>query len=162
VFALRRVSDGMAQNAAIAVYAAIRIGVENENVRSRILSWNPPPLRGEWRFSEGRRIYLDCYNANPASMADALAAFDAVAPGDEPRLFVIGCMEELGGESRRYHVELGRSLALRKGDQLVAVGPRRSHSRGRLERGCDPSRSSGPTRSGRWSSGSRRSGGPSS
>ena len=139
VFALRRVSDGMAQNAAIAVYTAIRIGVENENVRSRILSWNPPPLRGEWRFSEGRRIYLDCYNANPASMADALAAFDAVAPGDEPRLFVIGCMEELGGESRRYHVELGRSLALRKGDQLVAVGTLAGAIRdGALERGCDP------------------------
>jgi UDP-N-acetylmuramoyl-tripeptide--D-alanyl-D-alanine ligase len=129
----------MAQNAAIAVYTAIRIGVENENVRSRILSWNPPPLRGEWRFSEGRRIYLDCYNANPASMADALAAFDAVAPGDEPRLFVIGCMEELGGESRRYHVELGRSLALRKGDQLVAVGTLAGAIReGALERGCEP------------------------
>lgn len=90
-------------------------------------------------MSEGRRLYLDCYNANPASMADALAAFCAVAPRDEPRLFVIGGMEELGTEAARYHLELGRSLALREGDHLVAIG---GHSgevrRGALEAGADP------------------------
>ena len=90
-------------------------------------------------MSEGRRLYMDCYNANPASMADALDAFNAVAPRDEPRLLVIGCMEELGPEAQRYHVELGRSLNLRKGDHLVAIGSLADAVRqGALEAGGDP------------------------
>jgi UDP-N-acetylmuramoyl-tripeptide--D-alanyl-D-alanine ligase len=122
VVKLRRITDGMSQNTALAVCAAMRVGVPRKEIERRLLSWNPAPLRGEWRITDGRRLYLDCYNANPASMSDALAAFNAVAPGGEPRLLVIGCMEELGSDARRYHVELGRSLILRPGDQLAAVG----------------------------------------
>jgi UDP-N-acetylmuramoyl-tripeptide--D-alanyl-D-alanine ligase len=137
---LGRVTDGMAQNAAMAICAAIHLGVRREEIQERLHSWRPSHLRGEWRESEGRRLYLDCYNANPASMADALAAFTAVAPRGEPRLFVIGSMEELGPDSARYHVELGRSLVLRKGDHLVAVGGHAGAIRqGAVEAGSDPS-----------------------
>ena len=135
---LSRVTDGMAQNAAMAICAAVRIGVHRDEIRRRLLTWRSPPLRGEWRISEGRRLYLDCYNANPASMADALSAFGAVTTGDEPRLFVIGCMEELGPDSQRYHLELGRSLALRKVDRVVAIGRHADAIRqGALEGGCE-------------------------
>jgi UDP-N-acetylmuramoyl-tripeptide--D-alanyl-D-alanine ligase len=135
---LRRVTDGMAQNTAMALCAAMRIGIQRKDMERRMLSWNPAPLRGEWKLSEGRRLYLDCYNANPASMADALGSFDAVAPRDEPRLLVIGCMEELGPDAQRYHVELGRSLQLRPGDQLVAIGGLAGAIRqGALESGAD-------------------------
>jgi UDP-N-acetylmuramoyl-tripeptide--D-alanyl-D-alanine ligase len=134
---LCRVTDGMAQNAAMAVCAALRTGVHREEIPRRLASWRPSPLRGEWRVSEGRRLYLDCYNANPASMADALATFGAVAPAGEPRLFVIGCMEELGSDSQRYHLELGRSLALRGGDHVLAIGSQSGWIRqGALEGGC--------------------------
>jgi UDP-N-acetylmuramoyl-tripeptide--D-alanyl-D-alanine ligase len=139
VATLGRVTDGMAQNAAMAICAALQMGAGPEEIRRRLLSWRPSPLRGEWRISEGRRVYLDCYNANPASMADALAAFASLAPAEEPRLFVIGCMEELGAESQRYHLELGRSLGLRKGDHLIAVGSLAASVRlGALESGCAP------------------------
>lgn len=136
---LGRVTDGMAQNTAVAVCAALRIGIRREEVARRLLSWRPSPLRGEWTNSEGRRVYLDCYNANPASMADALAAFNSVAPTAEPKLFVIGCMEELGTGSERYHLELGRSLTLRPEDQLVAIGSLAAAIRqGALDSGADP------------------------
>jgi UDP-N-acetylmuramyl pentapeptide synthase len=129
----------MAQNAALAVCAAVSLGVPVGAIQERLLSWRPPHLRGEWTVSEGRRLYLDCYNANPASMADALETFSAVAPPDEPRLFVIGSMEELGPEAARYHVEVGRSLALRQGDRLVAVGGQADAVRqGAIESGASP------------------------
>jgi UDP-N-acetylmuramoyl-tripeptide--D-alanyl-D-alanine ligase len=136
---LARVTDGMAQNAALAICAAIHLGVTRDQVARRLLSWRPPHLRGEWTISEGRRLYLDCYNANPASMADALATFNAVAPLDEPRLFVIGSMEELGDGAAKYHIELGRSLALRAGDHLVAIGAMGGAVRqGAMEGGAGP------------------------
>jgi UDP-N-acetylmuramyl pentapeptide synthase len=72
-------------------------------------------------------------------MADALAAFNSVAPIAEPKLFVIGCMEELGTGSERYHLELGRSLTLRPQDQLVAIGSLAAAIRqGALDSGADP------------------------
>ena len=121
-FALRRVSDGMAQNAALAIRAALLLGVRAETIRERLVLWQPAALRGELRREDGRLLYIDCYNANPAAMGDALDAFYAVAPEIEPRLLVIGCMEELGAESAMYHRALGRSLRLRRQDHLMVIG----------------------------------------
>ncbi len=121
-FELPRVSDGMAQNAALALCAALNLGMKPDLLCSRLAGWRPAALRGEWRRTGGRMLYLDCYNASPASMADALAAFCATAPEAQPRLFVLGGMEELGAESSRYHRALGRSVRLRPSDFLVAIG----------------------------------------
>ncbi|MBC8040969.1 MAG: UDP-N-acetylmuramoyl-tripeptide--D-alanyl-D-alanine ligase [Opitutaceae bacterium] len=121
-FVLRRVSDGMAQNAALAIRAALLLGVKADVIRERLTQWQPAALRGELRREDGRLLYIDCYNANPAAMSDALDAFYAVAPQNEPRLFVIGCMEELGTEAPAYHRALGRSLHLRRGDHLFVIG----------------------------------------
>lgn len=121
-FALQRVSDGMAQNAALAIRAALLLGVRAEVVRERLANWRPSALRGELRRENGRLLYIDCYNANPAAMGDALDAFYAIAPDSEPRLLVIGCMGELGAESAMYHRALGRSLHLRLNDHLMIIG----------------------------------------
>jgi UDP-N-acetylmuramoyl-tripeptide--D-alanyl-D-alanine ligase len=118
----RRVSDGMAQNAALAICAARWLGVPADAIQARLGAWKPAKLRGEIRRLDGRLFYLDCYNANPASMADALATFESVAPENEPRLFVLGCMEELGAEAAAHHHALGRSLRLRADDQLLVIG----------------------------------------
>ncbi len=122
MFKLRRVTDGMAQNAALALTAALYLGVAPAVLAARLAAWAPPALRGEIRHEDGRLLYLDCYNANPASMADALAMFHAIAPVDEARLYVLGCMEELGPDSATYHRALGRALGLRAGDRLLVTG----------------------------------------
>ncbi len=122
VFTFRRVSDGMAQNAALAICAALWLGVPKEAIQARIGAWQPAKLRGEVRREDGRLLYLDCYNANPASMADALEAFYDIAPAEEPRLFVLGGMEELGAEAEAFHRALGRGLRLRAQDFLCAIG----------------------------------------
>lgn len=121
-FTLRRVSDGMAQNAALAICAALWLGVPAATIQQQLGKWQPAKLRGELRHENGRWLYLDCYNANPASMTDALEAFYGMAPAREPRLFVLGGMEELGHEAASYHHQLGRSLRLRAGDQAVVIG----------------------------------------
>jgi UDP-N-acetylmuramoyl-tripeptide--D-alanyl-D-alanine ligase len=122
VYTMRRVSDGMAQNAAIAICAALHLGIPSETIQERLSLWTHGKLRAEVRHLDGRLLYLDCYNANPASMADALATFYTVAPAEEPRLFILGCMEELGAEAAEHHRALGRSLRLRENDQLMVIG----------------------------------------
>jgi UDP-N-acetylmuramoyl-tripeptide--D-alanyl-D-alanine ligase len=122
IFVCRRISEGMASNAAIALSAALSMGVTADQARARIARWRPADMRGELRRdAHGRWLYVDCYNANPASMHDALAVFAATAPQALPRLFVIGGMEELGADSAAYHRELGRALGacLRPEDRAV-------------------------------------------
>jgi UDP-N-acetylmuramoyl-tripeptide--D-alanyl-D-alanine ligase len=121
-FTLPRVSDGMAQNAVLALCAALELEVKPDELQRRLRAWAPPAMRGEMRWSEGRLLYLDCYNANPASMLDALSAFVDIAPADYRRLYVIGGMEELGAESARYHREIGQALQLREHDHVFVVG----------------------------------------
>jgi len=82
-------------------------------------------------------VYVDCYNANPASMADALANFHALVHAGQARAYVLGCMEELGAKAADYHRELGRSLTLRPDDRLFIVGDQAAAVReGLLERGA--------------------------
>jgi UDP-N-acetylmuramoyl-tripeptide--D-alanyl-D-alanine ligase len=112
----------MAQNAALALQAARRLGIESATLQERLPLWQPAALRGEIRRSDGRLLYLDCYNANPAAMADALAAFARIAPPGMPRLYLLGCMEELGEDAGRYHRELGAGVRMRPEDLLIVLG----------------------------------------
>ena len=54
-------------------------------LQARLCEWRPAALRGELREVGGHLLYLDCYNANPASMADALEAF--AAAGLDPSFY---------------------------------------------------------------------------
>jgi len=121
-FTFRRVSRGMAQNAVLAIILASEIGVSDDAIQRGLDGWQPAKWRGEFRQEGDRSLYLDFYNANPASMADALDNFFALVPASEPRLLVLGCMEELGPDSPRYHRELGRSLQLRPQDRAYVIG----------------------------------------
>jgi UDP-N-acetylmuramoyl-tripeptide--D-alanyl-D-alanine ligase len=136
LFSFRRVSEGMAQNAALAICAALWLGVPHATIQERIAHWEPAKFRGELRRERGRLLYLDCYNANPASMTDALDAFYSLAPAAEPRLLVLGGMEELGSGAEMFHRALGRSLHLRPQDFLFLIGDHAAAVRtGALENG---------------------------
>ena len=122
VFSLRRVSDGMGQNAVLAICAALWLGVNHQDIQTRLGNWTATKMRGEFKNEHGKLLYVDCYNASPASMADALDIFYATAPMDQPRMLILGGMEELGAESEMFHRALGRSLRLRPEDQLFVLG----------------------------------------
>jgi len=135
-FTMQRVSAGMAQNAVLAICAALWLGVTPEVIQKRLTAWQPAKWRGELRREAGRLFYLDCYNANPASMVDALDNFESLAPADQPRAYVLGCMEELGPRAAEYHRRLGRTLHLRPGDRLFIIGDQAAALReGLLENG---------------------------
>jgi len=69
-------------------------------------------------------VINDCYNANPASMANALDCLGRVGAGGGGRkVFICGEMAELGEQSSLLHGRLGTVIAGHNVDLLLAVGP---------------------------------------
>lgn len=67
-------------------------------------------------------ILNDCYNANPASMANALECLKSFKAEGKRRVFIAGTMNELGEQSTALHTELGRSAAKAGVKLLLCVG----------------------------------------
>jgi len=76
-------------------------------------------------------VLNDCYNANPASMSNALAMLgnlrnleSQMSNLKSPRrlVFICGAMAELGAESESLHAELGRAVVQAGVELLVTVG----------------------------------------
>jgi UDP-N-acetylmuramoyl-tripeptide--D-alanyl-D-alanine ligase len=69
----------------------------------------------------GVTLINDVYNSSPRSMAAALDVMDEL-PG-RPRIAVLGDMRELGALSLEAHRQVGREVARRRVDVLIALGP---------------------------------------
>ncbi len=121
VFDLRKVSFGMATDAVLAIEMARELGVTDEEIRERLREWAPAQFRGQFVREGAIDFYVDCYNANPAAMKDALAFFHEVAD-ERARIYVLGCMGELGKQSAALHREVGKGLRLRPQDRVFITG----------------------------------------
>jgi UDP-N-acetylmuramoyl-tripeptide--D-alanyl-D-alanine ligase len=78
-------------------------------------------MRMELERWRGFQILNDAYNANPASMEAALKTL-AEMPGRGRRIAVLGDMLELGKESARRHLELGKAAARHRLHGLYLFG----------------------------------------
>jgi UDP-N-acetylmuramoyl-tripeptide--D-alanyl-D-alanine ligase len=69
-------------------------------------------------------VINDCYNANPASMANALSCLSSMARSTEKRkVFIAGSMAELGPQSESLHEQLGQEAVSQGVRVLLAAGP---------------------------------------
>ncbi|MCC5835150.1 MAG: UDP-N-acetylmuramoyl-tripeptide--D-alanyl-D-alanine ligase [Opitutales bacterium] len=120
-FSFPAISPGVRANTALALAVARAKGVDMETLSHRLREWAPARLRGEQVREAGRQWYVDCYNANPASMLDALKGFDRRFR-HQARLFVVGGMRELGTESESWHRAVGAAIPAQENDQVVLIG----------------------------------------
>ena len=108
-----------AENAAGAAAAALAAGTDFDGVIAGLASAALSPWRMELRVApSGLRVLNDAYNANPTSMAAALAALADLDA--ERRTAVLGPMAELGDQTEAEHrriTERASSLGIR----LLAV-----------------------------------------
>lgn len=122
VFCLKNVSRGLAGNAVLVVLAAQKF-VSAENIAHALALWKPSAKRGELRErGNGWKIFIDCYNASPASMLDSAENFVRIFSAKEPRLFVLGGMGELGERSASLHFSVGEKLPIEETDTLALFG----------------------------------------
>ena len=107
--------------AALAAYHALGLPLGKAQKGARHVKLSA--LRGEEvELAGGGLLINDCYNANPLSMAAALAHLGERCGGSR-RVAVLGDMAELGPGAPAYHREVGAAAARAGVEVLVAVGP---------------------------------------
>jgi len=119
---LHYMSPGMVSNAVLALWLARECGVDEETLRERLFHWQPSSMRGEVRRHGSNFYFVDCYNANPASMQDAYVAFNHLFTDRLPRALVLGSMAELGDEAEKFHFDTAAALKIQPDDRLILIG----------------------------------------
>ena len=97
-------------NCMAAVAVGLHLGVEPFDIKEAIEQYMPANQRSQWKETADNKLYLDCYNANPSSMAAAIASFAEMDSGSG-KVAIIGAMRELGDASQEEHRKLVQALA---------------------------------------------------
>lgn len=110
-------------NALAAAAVCLGLGLDQDWTAAALSAATP---RSQWRMEvhrapSGVTVVNDAYNANPESVAAALATLVAMGEGRR-RIAVLGEMLELGAASPALHAEVGQQAAT-LGIRLVCVGP---------------------------------------
>jgi murE/murF fusion protein len=118
--ALQLVGRHAAIDACAAIAAAHAAGASIAEILAGLAHAKPPTMRGEIVDVHGRKVIVDCYNANPASMAAAMRALAERAKAGHA-LAVVGDMLELGDHAAPEHRKIGQ-LAKELGIGVVSLG----------------------------------------
>lgn len=114
----------MVNNALAAIAAAKGAGIGFEDIRDGLSAFRP--VSGRMNIiclPNGIHLIDDAYNANPASMAQALKTLARQARGKRS-MAVLGDMLELGEASDALHYEIGKIVADLHISRLFLFGPR--------------------------------------
>ncbi len=115
---------GNLQNALAAWAVCSRMGITKEQFIDSIRTLKPVPGRSQVKKFGSVTVIDDCYNANPASMKNALDILSLMSAKNNSRaVFICGDMLELGTESEKLHAELGNDVINAGVDTLITVGP---------------------------------------
>lgn len=129
-FALATLAEHFAHDALGALAAAEALGADPGAAVAALDGWAPLPGRGareHVRLNDdgaGFELIDDAYNANPASLAGALAALAASSPAGGNRIAILGDMLELGTEEEALHRAIARDPAIARITTVHCVGPR--------------------------------------
>jgi UDP-N-acetylmuramoyl-tripeptide--D-alanyl-D-alanine ligase len=114
---------GNVENALAAWVVCSRLGLTIDDFAQAVKTLSPVSMRAEPVQIGTLTVLKDCYNANPASMTNALDILAKLDSAQKRRLvFVCGDMAELGQQAEHLHAELGTCIAQAGVQLLLAVG----------------------------------------
>ena len=108
-------------NAMAAVAVGLHFGVEPFDIKEAIEEYLPSNNRSQYKRTDRNTLYLDCYNANPSSMAVAIESFGLLQA--DHKVAIIGGMHELGTDEHKEHERLVAELEAIKPERCLLVGP---------------------------------------
>jgi len=98
-------------NALAAAAASWALGLDRHEIAAGLAAFRPVPGRTEIRrLGNGAFLMIDAYNANPASVREALKTLQGLR-GSGGAIAILGDMLELGERSEALHQEIGTLLA---------------------------------------------------
>jgi len=114
---------GNVENALAAWALCSRFGLKIEDFAQAVRTLSAVSMRTQVLQIGTLTVLDDCYNANPASMENALDILRNLETGAERKsVFICGDMAELGRDAERLHTRLGASIAQANVQLLIAVG----------------------------------------
>ena len=114
---------GNVENALAAWAVCNKLGLTIDDFAQAIETLSPVSMRTEILQIGTLTVLSDCYNANPASMRNALEILANLDPtGQRREVFICGDMAELGRQTERLHADLGGNIAQAGVQLLLAVG----------------------------------------
>lgn len=113
-------------NALAAASVCSHLGVPLVNIKGALEEFKGVPMRVEIREMRGATVISDLYNANPASMEEAIK--ELVRMRQSRAVAVLGDMLELGAYEEEAHRKLGRWLSTHSVDVLITVGELMSYT----------------------------------
>jgi UDP-N-acetylmuramoyl-tripeptide--D-alanyl-D-alanine ligase len=114
---------GNVENALAAWAVCSQFGLTIDDFAQAVKGLTPVSMRAELLQIGTLTVLNDCYNANPASMKNALNILTNLGSVEKRRLtFICGDMAELGQQAELLHAELGASVAQVGVQLLLAVG----------------------------------------
>jgi UDP-N-acetylmuramoyl-tripeptide--D-alanyl-D-alanine ligase len=124
---------GNVENALAAWAICSNLGITVAQFADAIKTISPASMRTEMLKIGSLTVISDCYNANPASMKNALDILTnlagsqknrAACPGEAQRrrVFICGDMAELGDSEQSLHLQLGEQIAKAGVNLLITLG----------------------------------------
>lgn len=110
----------LAYSALAALWVGNHFEIKKSRMREVLASFTPLKGRGAILTNQDITLFDESYNANPASMKNALHYFSLHSA--KRKIAVLGTMAELGRHSKQYHTRLGKFLATLSLDLLLTCG----------------------------------------
>ena len=121
-------------NAICAVAVGHYFGMKPEEIVCGIEQFKNAAMRMNVKKVKDLTIIVDCYNAAPDSMKEAIKVLGTL--GDGRKVAVLGDMMEMGDYADAAHDKVGRAVATHHINILVAIGAQAKHiANGALEGG---------------------------
>jgi UDP-N-acetylmuramoyl-tripeptide--D-alanyl-D-alanine ligase len=114
---------GNIENVLAAWTVCSQFGITIDDFAQAVKTLSAVPMRAEVLQIGTLTVLNDCYNANPASMKNALDILANLVLKEKRRaVFICGDMAELGRQTQALHAELGAAVAHAKVRLLLTVG----------------------------------------
>ncbi len=107
------------------ILSAIAVGkhfqVPYEEIKDALEAYEPQNNRSQIVKTEHNTLVLDAYNANPASMEQAIISFAEIQNGN--KFLILGDMYELGDQGENEHRNIFKLLKKYNFQNIILVGP---------------------------------------
>ena len=103
-----------------AISFGIVFNIEPNKINKAIAEYTPDNKRSQIKKTDKNTLILDCYNANPSSMTNALESFSQISQPN--KIAIIGDMLELGEEAIKEHQNI-LDLTNQLNINVITVGP---------------------------------------